>query len=439
MDKLIATFLPDIESTTKLDLTTSQLSLMDVRSSLLLLSESKLKAIRSGFSLEGRNSLTAPRHSGELLSPTRDPNAPESIKDGSSPGRPASMPPKITTPTDVDEGGGTSAQRSLPRVPLPSLAGELLPGQKNGSQLTDRRVSAPATQAQDVVLVNRRAGSSYYERTSSIDVQTGQQLSICELYPQDQISELIVPGHALLPKQVDPESGQSLGTDETSQVASGSDRWIGIPQDRRNSYVSEQVITQRQPGQAQDMTAAGVQQERRASEQVFLPLQDPDLSQVLVINSQPASGSKESGDQRRLQSAGSLQTKSYNQDLEEASNIVSSTSNMPDDSKATNKTGRAWEEEWAKKEAKYKKKLHASIVSNAQSKMELLEKEKELKFAEREIEILKKRLREMMHLAAEAELLKRKSVNATEESIAEGLEKLSQSIASPIGKCHCLS
>ena len=447
VEKLIATFLPDAESTTRLDMTASQLSLLDVRSSLILATESQARTLRSGSS-QGRRD-PAPQLSGELLTISRDPSS----KDTSSPRRPASTPPRITTPIDREvaynsDDDGVPTRISLPHIPLPSLAGEILPGKitmikvsqtaAEPSQLTattlrqDRRLSAPVVQAfppQGAVsssglasLPSQFSTPPYSEQTTT-DAQTGQDLPASQnsrAQQQASASEFVVPGHSVLPRRqsVDPQSGQVVA---------------GIPQDRRKS---EQVTIHPQLREALGLTESpqvvGHPQDRRkssASEHVIIPLQDPDLSQVLVVNSRPAS---QSGGQRRPQSAGSSQARSYNQELDIASNIVSSTSNMPDESRST--YGATGKDEWTKKEAKYKKKLHASIVSNAKVKMELLEKEKELKFAQHEIEVLERRLREMEHLAIETEM-KRRSMR-TMESSAERVEALSDSIATPISKTY---
>ena len=440
VDKLILSFVPEaasLESTTKLDVTGSQLSLVDVRSSLMLLSESQAKMLRSGSSKN--YSFPTPQLSGELVGVSCDFEA-----DKSSPEkpRPASTPPRIRTPLDEEEylgGREIPTQTSLPQIPQiphPSFSGEPLPRQKN-MQSTDgdgkdllagivghsiRRLSAPNAKQTPPETEDGKGFSTLpraslpspmaalaYSQQISKDEYTGQDLPEYEANRPQSRPDCSVSGQSALaikPVQVDPLSGLSSG----------------VPETRRKSYVSEQVITQRQSRDG--VQGADFPQDRRRtlspSEQVVLPLQDPnDLAEALMINARPASGS------RNLSSVGSSQTRSYNPEFEVASNIVSSTSNMPDGSRATD-----LDNQWIKKEAKYKKKLHATVASSTKVKMELIEKDKELKLAEHEIEVLKRQLREMEHLVVANEMRRKEY----EENSSDAVERLSHSMASPIGK-----
>lgn len=87
---------------------------------------------------------------------------------------------------------------------------------------------------------------------------------------------------------------------------------------------------------------------------------------------------------------------------EEDTNIVSST--LSAEGVEASKAGKSgWKvaakrEEPTKRELKYKKKYQASLIDNAKVTFELLERERQLKMSEQEIEDLRKRVREMENL-----------------------------------------
>lgn len=349
MKNIIAAIIPEVGSKDSLsgpDVSPSQLSLMGIRSSLIHIVDSRTKHINSSLSKKRLNL----RLSDTPLVRSKEPGEEE---------RPSSSPQQVNNEYD---GTGEMFNKPPPRVPMPSLAGDIVPSVKQ-----EKHFSEPEDHAKlQVEPVNA---------SEKVKTEVGQVVhegSRRDSGMPENISEYVVPGHALLPQSrpdVVPHHGKQ-------QMPSTS-----------------------------------------FNRRFTLPIaNNPEIADSLAVSS-------------RSPSMGSRQPQ--NAESDHASSQVSSTSyNMQNEDRASVKTGKLTADEWMSKEVKYKKRLSAAMATNVKTKMELLEKEKDLKFAEHEIGMLRKRVREMEHLVAENELKWRKG----DVTISEGSERLSQNITSPFSK-----